>query len=248
MKYNDLIFRKRLMNSSWRFRKKVLSELKAFFAGGGDFDTSSLDKDIATLKRDYLLMFGSDEAISSQLDHESKYLPLNQRPSHHEQYAIITELAKLQLNGPTISPSLDQTPVGPVTLLISKSYDFLDRNTLKVTDSWLYWTIRNGNILGEGFVAPSATAAQKFFEEVELARAEEAKGIEITASLIGLRAMGFLPLDPLLNDPKVMEQEAELISYILETVDGRNLLPSSEGADYDEPSMTQILAESAKVV
>jgi hypothetical protein len=215
MKYNDLIFRKRLMNSSWKFRKRILTDLKSFFSTGGVFETSILDIETANLRRDFVLMFGEKTLITTQLDLECKCLPLNQRPSHHDKYALIAEYAKLNFNGPALTNALEVTPDDKVAMALQTNYDYIERNTPRVTENWPYYSVSNGKLVGE-FAAPNEAAARKFLEEVEAGRACDAKGEEIPGTHIGYRALGFLGKDPLLDDPKVREQETELLTYILE--------------------------------
>jgi hypothetical protein len=215
MKFNDLIFRKRLMNSSWRFRKKVLTELKSFFSTNGIFDSSILDMETASLRRDYTLLFGEKSAITTQLELECKCLPLNQRPTDHDRYALISEYAKLNFNGPSLTSAIEVSPDDKVSMALNTHYDFINRNTPKVTENWPYWSIWNGKLVGD-FAAPNEAAARKILEEVEAGKEADLRGEEIPYMFAGYRALGFLGKDPLLDDPKVMEQETSLISYILE--------------------------------
>jgi hypothetical protein len=215
MKFNDLIFRKRLMNSSWRFRKKVLTELKSFFSTNGIFDSSILDMETASLRRDYTLLFGEKSAITTQLELECKCLPLNQRPTDHDRYALISEYAKLNFNGPSLTSAIEVSPDDKVSMALTTHYDFINRNTPKVAENWPYWSIWNGKLVGD-FAAPNEAAARKILEEVEAGKEADIRGEEIPYMFAGYRALGFLGRDPLLDDPKVMEQETSLISYILE--------------------------------
>ena len=216
VKFNDLIFRKRLMNSSWRFRKQVLSSLKTFFSTGGVFDSSILDMETASLKRDFILMFGEKTAIDQQLALECKCLPMNQKPQYHDRYALIAELAKLNFNGPSLNSAIEVSPTDAVSISLAQNYEFIERNTVKATEHWPVWSIQNGKLIGDGFCSSNEAAARKFIEEVEAGRDADERGDEIPQSLIGYRALGFLGRDPLLDDPKIKEKETDLITYILE--------------------------------
>lgn len=248
-KYNDLIFRKRLMNSSWRFRKKVLTQLKGFFATNKEFDSSNLDADAASLKRDYILMFGTKDEIKEQLAQECRCLPMHQKPNYHEKYALITELARLNIiDDRSVSrSSLKVSPTDSMSNKLAILQDFLDRNTPTVTNSWQGWFIQNSIAVGSGFATNSEDVAKKLLEEVEEARAYDERGDELPHALSGYRALDFLGKDPLLDDPKFKKQENELITYILEMVevaDEKVVVNAMEPEDYEMPTGIELIGDT----
>lgn len=243
-KFNDFIFRKRLLQSSWRFRKKVLVELKNFFSTGREFDTNCLDLDTANLKRDYILMFGSPQETLAQLEMEAKFLPTNQKPNYHDRYALITELAKIKNDGPSLDSTLEITPSDQVAVSLDTMYKFLNKNTIKADETWGRYRIQNGSSLGRNFAAANEANAEKFLSEVVSAREQEARGDEISPDFIGLRALGFLGMDPLLNDPKTIEKEEELLTFIFGIIgDKHGFLPVPD-TQLDTPKLKDILIES----
>ena len=216
--FNDLIFRKRLLNSSWQFRKKILQELKNYLVKGVKFQAYETDRDIASLKRDFTLLFGSKADLKARLTLESKYLPPDQTPKHHELYAVITELSELYQNmslPSTVSDPFEESAVSSRAKELLESFDYLETNTPKLTSSWLVCNIQNGKKLGRDFAASSETNANKFFEEVEMAIEKDKSGDELPSSLIGFRALGFLDPDPQLFTAKSIKQERDLVLQIL---------------------------------
>jgi len=215
--FNDLIFRKRLMNSSWFFRKKVLTELKNFFAKGRQFQDFETDKDTASLKRDYILMFGSKAEVQARLEKETKYLPLNQKTKHHEMYALIVELSELYQNilTPTVSSNFKETEASLRAKELKEAYEFIEANTPEITPEWSSCTIQNGKKIGRDFAVSSRENADKSYEDIASCLEKEEKGEKISDLLNGYRALGFLEIDPLLSDPKIIAQEKELIIQIL---------------------------------
>ena len=212
------------MNSSWRFRKEALVRLKTFFSNGGQFDTSTSDMDIANLKRDFLLIFGSEEELDERTLLEAKVLPQNQKHNHHERYALVTELAYLK-DSQSLNSVVELVPSDLIGTNLASHYDHLERNTPKVSETWLQWSIENGSRLGRLFWSQSKVFSEKFLEDVTLAVRQEEAGEDVQKPLIGLRAFGFLDVDPLLSDPKVIKQEEDLSTFILEYVRDNNVTP-----------------------
>lgn len=243
LNFNDLIFRKRLLNSSWQFRKKVLTELKNYLVQGKKFQTFETDKDIASLKRDYILLFGSESDITNRLTLETKFLPLNQRPSYHEMYALITELSGLYQD---ISTSVnfvnfEESAASLRAKELTNAFDFIERNTPQINSSWISCTIQNGKKLGRLFAAPSKEAAEKFFDDVVTALDQEEKGEKFTSQYVGLRALGFLEPDPLLFLPKSIEQEKDLVSQIYRAVKLGESGPASPEDEQIQPNKQDFL-------
>ena len=232
--FNDLIFRKRLMNSSWAFRKKVLTELKNYLAQGNRFREFETDKDVASLKRDYILMFGSETEIQNRLIAETKFLPPNQRPSHHEIFALVTELSQLYqgIVTPTVnSEHFEESTASRKAKELAEAYDFLDQNTPKIATTWLEGILDNAKKIGRTFVASSNENAVKFYDEVKFAQEEEEKGNKLSYTYWGFRALGFLEVDPLLMDAKAISQEKDLviqIQRVMKLKDLNELKPESD--------------------
>lgn len=213
---NDLIFRKRLMNSSWFYRKKTLTDIKNYLVLHKKFNRFETDKDIASLKRDHLLLFGSDKKILEELEKESQILPLNQKTTHHELYAWITEAVDIfkNMSIPTVTSNFKDSQVNQKAKELQEAYESIESGTPKISTDWIACTIENGKKLGREFAASTTENASKFFEEVNSALEEEEKGNKLSNMYGGFRAFGFLPTDPLLFDPKSIIQEKELISHI----------------------------------
>ena len=240
------MFRKRLMLCSWRFRKKVLESLRSFFSAGRSFDTATLDLDTANLRRDFVLMFGSPEEGRNLLKEETTYLPLNQSPSHHDRYGLLVELAKLRSNGPSLNSDLELSPSDQVSIYIADTIDYLKKNTLQVESDWLVWTLKlDGKKLGRDFTSPNVASAENFLEDLQKALAEEDNGHEISQGYQGFRVFDFMGLDPLILDPKSVEYEETLITFILECLyDTNNATALTlEKTDFGIPDYKSVLDE-----
>lgn len=242
-KCNDHIFRKALMNCSWRFRKRILESIREFFSTGQSFDTATLDMTTANLRRDFILMFGTEAEKNEQYTAEADFLPLNQTPSYHDRYALLTELSKLRSNGPSLNSDLELSPSDQVSILISDTLSYVKKHTLEVEPEWLTYAIGNGKKIGKAFTVPNVAAADTFLDDLLKAKAEEERGIELSQGYQGFRALGFMGVDPFLFDPKIMEYEDSLITFILESMYDPNNATSMtfEKSDFGIPDLDSLL-------
>lgn len=239
-KVNDFIFRKRLLVSSWKFRRKILTDIRNFFSSGNDFDTTNFKMEIANLKRDFILLFGSEKEVTDQLILETHCLPQNQKPAHHDLYALVTELVELRDNSVSVDmeSKFETSSSEHLDNLLDQNYDMIDRNTPKVSETWGVYSIETslGKRLGRKFVAPSTDAASLFFEEVTAALSDEESGKEISSNLVGLRPFQFLVLDPLLQEAKIKEIEKEIVLTILEHIQDRRASEIT-GVGFKDPNL-----------
>lgn len=181
--------------------------------------------DTANLKRDFILLFGSEKDIDERILLETKVLPQNQKHNHHERYALVTELAYLKKDSQSLDSIIELSPSDPIGASLLAHYKYLERTTPKVDQDWQQYSIENGSPLGKKFWSQSGVFAEKFFEDVTLAIKQEEEGEDVQKPLIGLRAFEFLDIDPLLSDPKVIKQEEDLATFILEYVRDNNVMP-----------------------
>jgi hypothetical protein len=197
----------------------------------------------ANLRRDFILMFGTEAEKNEQYTAEADFLPLNQTPSYHDRYALLTELSKLRSNGPSLNSDLELSPSDQVSILISDTLSYVKKHTLEVEPEWLTYAIGNGKKIGKAFTVPNVAAADTFLDDLLKAKAEEERGIELSQGYQGFRALGFMGVDPFLFDPKIMEYEDSLITFILESMYDPNNATSMtfEKSDFGIPDLDSLL-------
>lgn len=197
---NDLMFRRRLFNSSWHSRRQALLRIKAFLASGKQFNSTLTEAELS-IQRDWVLLFGNREQLTSQLAAEAKFLPVNQHHKHHEKYAFISYLATTRIASDLGEAVEDRD--------LLEAFNHLARNTKEVTPTWAkFWLEDDDTQIGPVFYASNEESADKFALEVASAKQE------MNVKHVGLQALGFLEKDSALNDPKNIEKEKLLVQEI----------------------------------
>ena len=152
-KFNDMIFRRRLLSKNWDPRKRTLLDIRDkltnHFNDLYDFQNSSL-------RRDMLLLFSSPEELNNRLSFEIKNLPVNQDPALTDNYSLILQLKKVQVKNPKIKSDskLITTTSDIIEDKIKEQFDVPEASTVEVDKSWVKCKITgDGKKLGYQFLS-----------------------------------------------------------------------------------------------
>ena len=215
-RFNDMIFRRRLLCRNWEPRKRTLLDIRdkltSHFNDLYDFTNASL-------RRDMLFLFCNAEELRNRLLFESKNLPLNQDPYLTDNYSLILQLRKVQIKNPKIKSDdkLMTTTSDIIEEKIREQFEVLENSTIEVDSSWLKFEIRdldNDSRIGFQFLAPNEENAKSFLEEVSDCIEQGSESNKYHSITHALRVFDFLDIDPKLNEDKYLTEEKDIVQSI----------------------------------